>query len=62
MRVSMGADALRGGGRRLKVKLAQRILVTALAFWIGVLLMPLTPVLMAWLFWGETDEDGEDGQ
>ena len=44
------------------MKLAQRILVTALAFWVGVLLMPLTPVLMAWLFWGETDDDGEDGQ
>ena len=44
------------------MKLAQRILVTALAFVVGVLLMPLTPVLMAWLFWGETDDDGEDGQ
>ena len=44
------------------MKLFQRILITALAFWIGVLLMPLAPVLMAWLFWGETDDDGEDGQ
>lgn len=44
------------------VKLLQRILITALAFVVGVLLMPLTPVLMAWLFWGESDKDGEDGQ
>ena len=42
------------------MNLLQRILVTALAFWIGVLLMPLAPFLMAWLFWGEGDEDGED--
>lgn len=43
------------------MKLAQRILVTALAFVVGVLLMPLAPVLMAWLFWGESEER-EDGQ
>ena len=43
------------------MKLLQRILVTAFAFWVGVLLMPLTPFLMAWLFWGESDEE-EDGQ
>ena len=49
-------------GRRREVRLAQRILITALAFWVGVLLMPLAPFLMAWLFWGETDEDGENGQ
>jgi hypothetical protein len=41
------------------VKLLQRILVTALAFWIGVLLMPLAPFAMAWLFWGESDEEDE---
>ena len=56
----MGADAIRGRGRRREVRLLQRILVTALAFVVGVLLMPLAPFLMAWLFWGETDEDGED--
>lgn len=38
------------------MRLAQRILVTALAFWIGVLLMPLAPFAMAWLFWCESDE------
>ena len=43
------------------MRLLQRILVTALAFVVGVLLMPLTPFLMAWLFWGESDEE-EDGQ
>lgn len=43
------------------MNLAQRILITALAFWIGVLLMPLAPFLMAWLFWGECEER-EDGQ
>lgn len=58
---SMGADALRGEGRRREVRFLQRILVTALAFVVGVLLMPLTPFAMAWLFWGESDE-GEDGQ
>lgn len=42
------------------MKLAQRILVTALAFWVGVLLMPLAPFLMAWMFWGESDDE-EDG-
>ena len=42
------------------MKLLTRILITALAFWVGVLLMPLAPFLMAWMFWGETDEDGED--
>ena len=44
------------------MKLFQRILTTALAFCVGVLLMPLAPFAMAWLFWGESDEDGEDGQ
>ena len=44
------------------MKLLQRILVMALAFWVGVLLMPLAPFLMAWMFWGESDEDGRDGQ
>lgn len=44
------------------MKLAQRILVTALAFWVGVLLMPLTPFAVAWHFWEEMDEDGEDNQ
>ena len=44
------------------MKLAQRVLITAGAFWIGILLMPLAPFLMAWMFWGESDEDGEDGQ
>ena len=43
------------------MKLAQRILITALAFWVGVLLMPLTPFALAWLFWGESDDE-EDGQ
>lgn len=42
------------------VKLFQRILITALAFWVGVLLMPLAPFAVAWLFWGETNEDGEE--
>ena len=42
------------------MNLLRRILITALAFAVGVLLMPLTPVLLAWLFWGETDDDGED--
>jgi hypothetical protein len=45
-----------------EMKLAQRILITALAFVVGIALMPLAPFLMAWLFWGETDDDGEDGQ
>ena len=44
------------------MKLLQRILITALAFVVGVLLMPLAPFAMAWLFWGESDDDGEDGQ
>ena len=44
------------------MKLAQRILITTLAFCVGILLMPLAPFLMAWLFWGEGDDDGEDGQ
>lgn len=44
------------------MKLLQRILITALAFVVGIALMPLAPVLMAWLFWGESDEDGEDRQ
>lgn len=44
------------------MNLLRRILITALAFWIGVLLMPLAPFLMAWIFLGETDEDREDGQ
>ena len=61
LRACMGADALRGGRRR-EVNLLQRILITALAFVVGIALAPLTPVLMAWLFWGETDDDGEDGQ
>jgi hypothetical protein len=41
------------------MRLFQRILVTALAFWVGVLLMPLAPFAMAWLFWGEGEEDGQ---
>ena len=41
------------------MNLFQRILVTALAFVVGIALAPLTPVMMAWLFWGETDEDGQ---
>lgn len=44
------------------MNLLQRILITALALVVGIALMPLTPFLMAWLFWGETDDDGEDGQ
>jgi hypothetical protein len=44
------------------MKLAQRILVTARAFVVGILLMPLTPFAMAWLFWGEGDDEGEDNQ
>lgn len=44
------------------MNILQRILIAALAFVVGIALMPLTPVLMAWLFWGETDEDGRDGQ
>lgn len=43
------------------MKLAQRIPVTALAFVVGIALMPLAPFLIAWLFWGEGD-DGEDNQ
>ena len=43
------------------MKIAKRILVTALAFWIGVLLMPLAPFAVAWLFWEEMDENVEDG-
>lgn len=43
------------------MKLMQRILVTALAFWIGILLMPLAPFAMAWISWGESDRK-EDGQ
>ena len=43
------------------MKLATRILVTALAFVVGIALMPLAPFAMAWLFWGESDEK-EDGQ
>ena len=42
------------------MKLSQRILITALAFVVGVLIMPLAPFLMTWIFWGETDENGED--
>ena len=42
------------------MRLLKRILITALAFWIGVLLMPLAPFLMAWMFWGETDEEEEE--
>ena len=38
------------------MKLATRILTTALAFVIGIPLMPLTPFLLAWLIWGEEDE------
>lgn len=38
------------------MKIAQRILITALAFVVGIALMPLAPFLMAWLFWGESDE------
>ena len=39
------------------MKLATRILTTALAFVVGIAMMPLTPVLLAWLFWGETDDE-----
>lgn len=42
------------------MKTATRILTTALAFIVGIALMPLAPFLMAWLFWGESDDDGED--
>lgn len=44
------------------MKLLQRILVTALAFVVGIALMPLTPVLMAWLFWEESDEGEVENQ
>ena len=44
------------------MRLLQRILITTLAFVIGIALMPLAPFLMAWLFWGESDEDWEDGR
>lgn len=44
-------------GRRREVRLLQRILITALAFVVGIALMPLTPVLLAWLFWDETDDE-----
>ena len=44
------------------MRFLQRILITALAFVVGIALAPLTPFAMAWLFWGESDEDGEDGQ
>jgi hypothetical protein len=40
------------------VRLAQRILITSLAFVVGIALMPLAPVLMAWLFWSEADDGG----
>ena len=43
------------------MRLAQRILVTALAFVVGIVLAPLAPFAMAWLFWYESDER-EDGQ
>lgn len=42
------------------MNLLQRILITALAFCVGIALMPLTPFLMAWLFWSESDDDWED--
>jgi len=44
------------------MKLATRILVTALAFVVGVMLMWTMPFLSAWAIWGETDEDGENNQ
>ena len=44
------------------MNILQRILIAALAFVVGIALMPLTPVLMAWLFWGESEDDGEDWQ
>lgn len=37
----------------------QRILITMLAFVVGIALMPLTPFLMAWMFWGETDDEDD---
>lgn len=43
------------------MNLFQRILVTALAFVVGIALAPLAPFAMAWLFWGESDDE-EDGQ
>jgi len=43
------------------VNILQRILIAALAFVVGIALMPLTPFLMAWLFWCESDKV-EDGQ
>ena len=48
-------------GRRREVNILQRILIAALAFVVGIALMPLTPFLMAWLFWCESDKV-EDGQ
>lgn len=44
------------------MKLFLCIFLTALAFVVGIALMPLAPFLMAWLFLGETDDDGEDGE
>ena len=45
------------------MRILQRILITALSFAVGIALMPLAPFLMAWLFWGESDEDKrEDNQ
>lgn len=38
----------------------QRILITALAFAVGIVLAPLAPFAMAWLFWGESGKDGEE--
>ncbi len=39
------------------MNLFQRILVTALAFVVGVALAPLTPFLLAYIFWTDGDED-----
>lgn len=44
------------------MKLFLRIFLTALAFVVGIALMPLTPFIMAWLFWGESDNDVEVNQ
>ena len=51
----MGADAIRGGGRRREVKTAKRIARAALAFAFGVLAAPLLPFVLAW-FAGKEDE------
>ena len=44
------------------MNLATRILITSLAFLVGIAMMPLAPFLMAWLFWDETNDEEEDVQ